>query len=417
MVKMKSTGITTRVVLIAFAAVFVPVFGFSQRSDESVRVKVHKTQEGHTLQIEDAVPAGDAENLEELMRKSEVSDQINEMKPGEEVEIVIHRTQEGNQPAEVTFEVENKPKPNPEPVVAKTIPTPTPNAAPVTLPKPTPKASPIVTPTPTPAPKPIAATAPKPVAKPAEKKPAFLGVHYEMEFGSTSGSHITKVEPGTPAFKAGLRAGDVITQADGVDLYQLEDLAEIISKKKAGEKVKITFEREGKVVTSYVTLEERDDRFFQNNPGGSPTYRLEQIYEESPTSNANTPEDRGYFNANATAGPLLGVVMKQLPRKYDSNGIEIIEKSNGAIVENIIPNTAASEIGLRVGDRIIAVNGRSVFSPADVTMIVAKLKTGDKINLAYMRSGSRLIGAGTLKDRQRYNLPTLEGTNIIISMR
>ncbi len=94
---MKSTGITTRVVLIAFAAVFVPVFGFSQRSDESVRVKVHKTQEGHTLQIEDAVPAGDAENLEELMRKSEVSDQINEMKPGEEVEIVIHRTQEGTE--------------------------------------------------------------------------------------------------------------------------------------------------------------------------------------------------------------------------------------------------------------------------------------------------------------------------------
>jgi predicted metalloprotease with PDZ domain len=415
MVKMKSTGITTRVVLIAFAAVFVPIFGFSQRSDESVRVKVHKTQEGHTLQIEDAVPAGDAENLKDLMEKSEVSNQINEMKPGEEVEIVIHRTQEGNQPAEVTFEVENKPATQPEPVVAKTIPTPTPTPAPVTLPTPTPK--PVLAVTPTPTPKPIVATTPKPVAKPLEKKPAFLGVHYEMEFGSTSGSHITKVEPGTPAFKAGLKPGDVITQADGVDLYQLEDLAEIISKKKAGEKVKITFERAGKVITSYVTLEERDDRFFQNNPGGSPTYRLEQIYEPSSSGNSNAPDERGYFNANADAGPLLGVVMTQLPRKFDSNGIEIIEKSNGALVENIIPNTAASEIGLRKGDRIIAVNGRSVFSPSDVTLIVAKLKTGDKINLAYTRAGSRLIGAGTLKDRQRFNLPTLEGTNIIISMR
>ena len=131
---------------------------------------------------------------------------------------------------------------------------------------------------------------------------------------------MTKVEPLTAAFKAGLKPRHVITQADGVDLYQLEDLAEIISKKKAGEKVRITFERAGKVITSYVTLEERDDRFFQNNPNGAPTYRLEQIYEEAPTSNTKTPDDR-YFNADAAAGPLLGVVIIQLPRKFDSNGV------------------------------------------------------------------------------------------------
>ncbi len=412
---MKSKGFATKVVLIAFAVAFLPFFAFSQRSDESVRVKVHKTQEGHSLQIEDDVPAGDAENLRELMGKSEVTDQINELKPGEEVDIVIHRTQEGDKPAEVTFEVENKTKPVADTVVAKAITTPIPTPVPAPLPAPKPAPKPVVTPTPkpVPAPKPVAATPPKPV----EKKPAFLGVHYEMEFGSTSGSHITKVEPGTPAFKAGLKAGDVITQADGVDLYQLEDLADIISKKKAGEKVRITFEREGKVITSYVTLEERDDRFFQNNPGGSPTYRLEQIYEEAPTSNAKTADDR-YFNADAAAGPLLGVVMIQAPKKYDSNGIEIIEKSNGALVENIIPNSAAAEIGLRKGDRIIAVNGRSIFNPADVTTMIGKLKTGDKISLAYMRAGQRLMGAGTLKDRQRFNLPTLDkGSSTIISMR
>ena len=119
MVKMKSTGFTTKIVLIAFAAVFVPMLGFSQRSDESVRVKVHKTQEGHSLQIEDDVPAGDAENLKELMSKSGVTNQINEMKPGEEVDIVIHRTQEGNNPAEVTFEVANKTTPVADSLVAK----------------------------------------------------------------------------------------------------------------------------------------------------------------------------------------------------------------------------------------------------------------------------------------------------------
>lgn len=103
-----------------------------------------------------------------------------------------------------------------------------------------------------------------------------------MEYGPSSGSHITKVEPGTPAFKAGLKTGDIITQADGITLYQLEDLADIISKKKAGDKVRITYLREGKSLSTWVILAERNEEFFKNNQG--PTYRIERIYEDKPGS-------------------------------------------------------------------------------------------------------------------------------------
>ncbi len=135
-----------------------PVLMHAQRSDESVRVKVHKSQEGHTLQIEEDVPAGDAQDLEQLMNKYGMSDELKELKPGEEVEIVIRRKQGGEEVNDVTIELDRKP----------TTPAPT-------------------------------ATATAPTVVRVEPKPAFLGVHYEMNFGSTVGSHITKVEPGTPA--------------------------------------------------------------------------------------------------------------------------------------------------------------------------------------------------------------------------
>ncbi|MFM2376274.1 MAG: hypothetical protein RLZZ165_1371 [Bacteroidota bacterium] len=98
----------------------------------------------------------------------------------------------------------------------------------------------------------------------AERKTAFLGVHYEMVFGPAVGSHITKVEPGTPASRAGLKMGDIITQADGRELLRITDLTEIISRKKAGDKIKITYLRGGKSSTVWVILAERDENFFKN---------------------------------------------------------------------------------------------------------------------------------------------------------
>ncbi|HEX2901374.1 MAG TPA: hypothetical protein VHS96_16790, partial [Bacteroidia bacterium] len=86
--------------MIALAAVSFPALMQAQRTDESVRVKVHKTQEGHTLQIEEDVPAADAQNLQELMNKYGMSDELKDLKPGEEVEIVIRRKQGADQPTD-----------------------------------------------------------------------------------------------------------------------------------------------------------------------------------------------------------------------------------------------------------------------------------------------------------------------------
>jgi serine protease Do len=67
---------------------------------------------------------------------------------------------------------------------------------------------------------------------------------------------ITEVDEEMPAYEAGLRAGDVVVEADGEDVDDTEDLKEIISEKEEGEKVGIKVLRDRTPKTFEVAVEE-----------------------------------------------------------------------------------------------------------------------------------------------------------------
>jgi putative serine protease PepD len=74
------------------------------------------------------------------------------------------------------------------------------------------------------------------------------------------GAFITEVVPGSAADDAGLEVGDVITAIDGDDVSESSDVRERILDKDPGDKVEITFVREGEEQTATATLGERGDR-------------------------------------------------------------------------------------------------------------------------------------------------------------
>jgi len=68
------------------------------------------------------------------------------------------------------------------------------------------------------------------------------------------GAQITDVAPGTPAAKAGLAVGDVVTAIDGQDVGSAADLVAAIRNHKSGDKVQLQVLRDGAGRMIEVTL-------------------------------------------------------------------------------------------------------------------------------------------------------------------
>jgi len=96
---------------------------------------------------------------------------------------------------------------------------------------------------------------------------AFLGVRYQMISKQAAilnevpqGAYIREIIENSPAQKAGLEVGDIITRLDKQRLEENDNnsLLKIISRKKTGDKLELEIWREGKKLTLKATLETRE---------------------------------------------------------------------------------------------------------------------------------------------------------------
>ncbi len=83
---------------------------------------------------------------------------------------------------------------------------------------------------------------------------AFLGVALRM--GAEKGVAIDQVIENSPAEKAGLKSGDLITHINKVAINSLDELTKSLAPLKADDKVAITYSREGIAKTTIAVLEE-----------------------------------------------------------------------------------------------------------------------------------------------------------------
>lgn len=152
------------------------------------------------------------------------------------------------------------------------------------------------------------------------KDAAFLGVvgrdineSYSSALGIPSGIYVSQVVSGSPAEKAGISAGDVITKFEGNNVSTMSGLKEKLALKKANTKVKITFKRanqsgtyEEKTVTvtlgkkshfSDVTTDNSSDSSNDSNNNSNNGNNNGNSNGNSGNSNGNSG-DYGYGNGN-----------------------------------------------------------------------------------------------------------------------
>jgi serine protease Do len=169
---------------------------------------------------------------------------------------------------------------------------------------------------------------------------------------------IEGVEPGSPAEKAGLKGGDVITSVNGQPVKTGNDLVNPIAQAAIGSKVKLTYIRDRAQKETMATVEDRT-RVFPNTAG-----RMgDQPGEAAPAE--------------------FGLHVQELtPARGQRVGME---GQKGAIVTEIDPATFADDLGFTRGDVITEINRVAVSSVADYRKAVSALKTGEDVVFKVLR--------------------------------
>lgn len=143
------------------------------------------------------------------------------------------------------------------------------------------------------------------------KDAAFLGVvgrdineSYSSALGIPSGIYVSQVVSESPAEKAGISAGDVITKFEGNNVSTMSGLKEKLALKKANTKVKITFKRanqsgtyEEKTVT--VTLGKKSDFSDVTTDNSSDSSNDSNNNSNNGNNNGNSNGNSGNSNGNS----------------------------------------------------------------------------------------------------------------------
>jgi serine protease Do len=173
----------------------------------------------------------------------------------------------------------------------------------------------------------------------------------------TEGALVAEPQRNSPAVKAGIRAGDVITQVNGEAVKDSRDLAKKIGAMQPGAKVNLTVLQNGQEKTVTVDL------------GTMPSQK---------EARANTQNDN---SSPAVDIGKLGLTLAPAS-KVPGHGDE------GVVVTDVDSSGVAAEHGFSQGDVIVSVNGAQVSTPADVRSEIGKArKDGRKNVLMRVKSG------------------------------
>jgi S1-C subfamily serine protease len=190
------------------------------------------------------------------------------------------------------------------------------------------------------------------------------------------------VSKGSAAEMAGLRNGDVIFQLEDTQMADYEDISDFMAYTKPGDKIKVTYERNGKQNAVEALLTEPLNTWRTNvNNWDMSAWDPEQMWKD------------------ALASAATGTVTVQ--EKDACLGVFSDAFAEGSVVGSRINGftdaSAAREVNMEKGDIITAVDGNSVKGHDDLWNEIARHRVGDQITVEYLREGKPRTASITLK--------------------
>jgi Do/DeqQ family serine protease len=177
----------------------------------------------------------------------------------------------------------------------------------------------------------------------------------------TRGALVNDVMKGSPADKAGIRQGDVITALDGKEVKDPSHLQRAVADSGIGKVAKISIFRDGKTIELNITLANADSAPKQrqiNKRGG-------QKQEDD--------------------ADLLGLV------------IENAEQGGGVAVVEAVRGGVAAEAGIKRGDVIVSINRKRIANIAEYTRIIRQAERGGNLTILVRRGDASIYFALRIK--------------------
>ncbi len=201
----------------------------------------------------------------------------------------------------------------------------------------------------------------------------FLGVSVQDispaladSFGlkNRAGALVAEVTPDSPAAKAGLKEGDVITSFNGETVADANRLTLEVTAVAPGTKVNLDVLRDGKSEKLAATTGERPARF----AGGRSV------------ESASPGDDEGVLN---------GVAVEDLTPEARRE-MNLPSRLKGAVVSQVAPDSASARAGVSAGDVILEINRQRVTSAEEAIDLSAKAE-GKKTLLKLWSHGSTIF--------------------------
>jgi serine protease Do len=195
----------------------------------------------------------------------------------------------------------------------------------------------------------------------------------QFKLATRTGALVSDVVPDSPAEKAGLKGGDVITQLQGKPVTDSRHLKLTVANFTPGQKISAQVLRDNKKVDVEITVAARpSERTLARSQGRGGRFEPEQ----------NETDDTGTLN-----GVGVGDLDTQTRQEFD-----VPSKVKGALVTSVEPDSAAAAAGLQPGDVIQEIN-REPVKTADEAVKLTEKSTPNKKTLlrVWSQRGSRYV--------------------------
>jgi serine protease Do len=210
----------------------------------------------------------------------------------------------------------------------------------------------------------------------------------ELKLPDDAGVEVTRIAPDSPAEKAGIKIGDVVTQYNGQRVEGMEQFSRIVRETPPGREVKLGIIRNSTLQTITARIVARPVISGQLIP--APVQNpLELRFPDMPLSR---------MTWRSTA---LGIEAEAL----DGQLAEFFGVQGGVLVRAVTKGSSADKAGIKAGDVIVRVDDAKVSTPADisnhlrglhgrpVSMVVVRERKEINVMLTAMTRPERSVGA------------------------